>query len=54
MSAYSEIDLSLVPEINFSFVELYIKQNKGSTGQKSLNKGFKYFCEGYIHDLRGE
>ncbi|XP_060603848.1 uncharacterized protein LOC132756730 [Ruditapes philippinarum] len=52
MSAYSEIDLSLVPEINFSFVELYIKQNKGSSGQKSLNKGFKYFCEGYIHDLR--
>jgi len=27
MSAYSEVDLALVPEISFSFVELYIKQN---------------------------
>jgi len=54
MSAYSEVDLALVPEISFSFVELYIKQNKGSSAQKQLNKGFKYFCEGYIHNLRGK
>jgi hypothetical protein len=26
---------------------------KSSSGQKSVNKGFKYFSDGYIHDLKG-
>lgn len=54
MTAYSEVDLSLFPDINFSFVELNIKQNKGSSDQNSPNKGFKYFFEGYIRGLRGK
>ena len=52
-TSYSDRDLDLIPNFTFSFVENYIKQNKSSTGQKSINKGFKYFSEGYIKDLKG-
>jgi hypothetical protein len=50
---YSNRDLDLIPHLTFSFVENYIKSNKSSSGQKSINKEFKYFSEGYIQDLKG-
>ena len=52
--AYSDRDTSIIPDIKFSFVEEYIKTNKFSSGQKSVNKGFKYYSESYIHSLKGE
>ena len=54
MASYSDRDISLIPNVTFSFVENYIKCNKISSGQKSINKGFKYFSEGYIHELKGK
>ncbi|KAJ8307894.1 hypothetical protein KUTeg_014541 [Tegillarca granosa] len=51
-SLYSDRDLNLIPELTFAFVENYIKENKFSSGKKSINKGFKYFSEGYIKDLK--
>lgn len=52
-SLYSDKDLNLIPELTFAFVENYIKENKFSSRKKSINKGFKYFSEGYIKDLKG-
>ena len=57
MASYSGRDLSLLPSFNFTFVEHvehYIKTNKFSSGNKSINKGFKFYSEGYIHDLKGK
>ena len=54
MASYSGRDLSLLPSFNFTFVENYIKSNKFSSGNKSINKGFKFYSEGYIHDLKGK
>ena len=53
-TSYSERDISLIPNITFSFVESYIKSTKKSSGDKSINKGYKYFSEGYIQDLKGK
>lgn len=53
-TSYSERDLDFVPVITFTFIEQYIKSNKKSSGEKSMNKGYKYFSESYIEDLRGE
>ncbi|KAJ8305226.1 hypothetical protein KUTeg_017218 [Tegillarca granosa] len=50
--SYSERDLDIIPEITFCFVENYIKSKKDSSGKKSINKGFKYFSEGYITELK--
>ena len=52
---YSNRDFDLIPHLTltFIFVENYIKSNKSSSGQKSIIKGFKYFSEGYIQDLKG-
>ena len=50
---YSNTYLDLIPHLTFTFVENYIKSNKSSSSQKSINKGFKYFSEGYIQDLKG-
>ena len=52
--AYNDRDTGIIPDIKFSFVEEYIKTNKFSSGQKSINKGFKYYSESYIHSLKGE
>ena len=40
--------------ISFGFVENYVKSYKTSSGDKPVNKIFKYFSEGYIQDLRGK
>ena len=53
-SSYSDRDLDLVPHITFSFAENYIKSIKKSSGQKIFNKGFKYFHESYVCDLKGK
>ena len=53
MAAYSNRDLSLVPNVSFSLVEEFIKPHTGASGNKSISKGFKYFSEGYVHDLKG-
>lgn len=52
-NCYNERDLDIIPDLTFTFVENYVKSCKSSSGQKSVNKGFKYFSEGYIHDLKG-
>jgi len=49
---YSNTYLDLIPHLTFTFLDNYIKSNKSSC-QKSINKGFKYFSEGYIQDLKG-
>ena len=54
MASYSDRDASIIPNISFSFVETYIKANKHSSGNKSINKGFKFYSEGYIHNLKGK
>ena len=54
MASYSERDLSLIPEITFTFVESYIKDNKHSSGNKSINKGYKFYSESYIGSLKGK
>lgn len=54
MASYSDRDLSYLPSFNFTFVENNIKTNKFSSGNKSINKGFKFYSEGYIHDLKGK
>lgn len=46
-------DLSLVPEINFGFVENFAKAKSKSHGDKELSKGYKYFCEKYITNVSG-
>ncbi|XP_045178965.2 uncharacterized protein LOC123538734 [Mercenaria mercenaria] len=51
-SSYSDRDIGLIPAITFSFVENYIKCNKFSSGNKSINQGFKLYNEGYIHKLK--
>ena len=53
-SSYSDRDLDFVPYLTFSYVENYIKSMKKSSGQKTFNKGFKYFYEGYYQDLKGK
>ena len=50
---YSNTYLDLIPHLTFTFLDNYIKSNKSSSCQKSINKGFKYFSEGYIQDLKG-
>jgi hypothetical protein len=50
---YNNRDLDLIPDLTFTFAENYTKSNKSSPSQKSINKGFKYFSEGYIQDLKG-
>lgn len=47
-------DLRLVPEgITFGFVEEAIKTSSASLGNKEICKGYKYFSEKYITDIRG-
>ena len=47
-------DLRLVPEgITFGFVEEAIKTSSASLGNKEICKGYKYFSEKYIIDIRG-
>ena len=47
-------DLRLVPEgITFGFVEEAIKTSSANLGHKELCKGYKYFSEKYITDIRG-
>ena len=53
-SNYNYRDLDLIPDLTFTFVEQYIKSNKHSSGEKPINKGFKYFSEGYVHDIKGK
>jgi hypothetical protein len=52
-NCYNERDLDIIPYLTFTFVENYEKSCKSSSGKKSVNKRFKYFSEGYIHDLKG-
>ena len=54
-SAAAMVDLAVVFDLlSFSFVENYIKTKSFSTGESHLNKGFKYFTEYYVHNVRGE
>jgi len=53
MAAYSNRDLSLVPNVSFSLIVEFFKSHTGASGNKSISKGFKYFSEGYVHDLKG-
>ncbi|XP_033726735.1 uncharacterized protein LOC117316303 [Pecten maximus] len=46
-------DLRAVPdEITFGFVENAIKTSSSSTGSREVSKGYKYFSEKYIYDIR--
>ncbi|XP_052798027.1 uncharacterized protein LOC128230070 [Mya arenaria] len=51
-ASYSHHDLDLIPQLTFSFIENYVKDNKTSSGEKSIDKGFKYYSESYIQDLK--
>jgi len=47
-------DLGLVPNITFTFVEQFIKSKCKASGEQPMNKGVKYFSEGYIHSIKGK
>ena len=53
-SFYSEIDLSIVPYFTHAFVENYVKCLSASSGESNIDKGFQYFSEGYITDIKGK
>ena len=53
-SSYSERDLSLVPQLNFGDVDKYAASKSVSSGKKHISKGYQYFGEGYVHDVRGK
>ena len=46
-------DLSFVPEITFGFVEEIVRKCSKSGGSNELTKGYKYFSEKYISNIRG-
>ena len=46
-------DLSRVPFFSFGFVEESIKKVAKSDGSKEITKGYKYFSEKYITDIKG-
>ena len=45
-------DLSLVPPLTFGFVEDVVRQCVRSDGN-TLSKGYKYFSEKYVNNIRG-
>ncbi|KAK3107338.1 hypothetical protein FSP39_012215 [Pinctada imbricata] len=45
-------DLSHVPFLSFGFVEQTIKELTKSDGSKEFTKGYKYFSEKYITDIK--
>lgn len=47
-------DLSIVPAITFGFVEEIVKKCSKSDGTKELTKGYKYFSEKYVTDIKGK
>ena len=53
-SEISGRDLSIVPTFSFTFVEKYIHKRNISSGSSHINKGVKYFSEGYLHQIRGK
>lgn len=46
-------DLSVVPTITFGFVEAIVRKCSKSDGAKEITKGYKYFSEKYVTDVRG-
>ncbi len=44
-------DLTLLPDINFGFVEDFVKANSQSLGSKEILKGYKYFAERYLSEF---
>ena len=54
MATFSKRDLGLVPFMYFSLVESFIKSQKSSSGGKPISRGFMYFLESFVHDLKGE
>lgn len=46
-------DLSVVPTITFGFVEDIVRKCSKSDGAKEITKGYKYFSEKYVTDVRG-
>lgn len=44
-------DLSLVPDISFSFVEKFIQKSSSSSGREQMTKGFKYYSEEFVHSV---
>ena len=47
-------DLSCVPDLNFTFVEDYISGISKASGRAHISKGYKYFNEGYVHNITGK
>uniref|UniRef100_A0A8W8NUK7 SWIM-type domain-containing protein n=1 Tax=Magallana gigas TaxID=29159 RepID=A0A8W8NUK7_MAGGI len=45
-------DLSVVPTITFGFVEDIVRKCSKSDGAKEITKGYKYFSEKYVTDVR--
>ena len=46
--------LEYVPYFTFTYVEHYIKEKSSSSGKNHLDKGVKYFMEGFIHQIKGK
>ena len=51
-SSIATSDLSSLPDLNFSFVESFLEKQSKSSGREQMNKGFKYYSEGYIHAIK--
>ena len=52
ISIINTIDLSILPDLIFAFVEKIIADKSGSSGKEQLSKGFKYYIESYIHAVK--
>ena len=53
-SVSKECDLSIVPYFTHAFVEKYVKLKSASSGESYIDKGYKYFSEGYIGQINCE
>ena len=45
--------LKCVPKITFQFVDDYVRSKFKCKGEDTINKGLKYFVEGYIAQIQG-
>ena len=53
--SYSNRDLSIIPiEFDLELVSKFVKSRSKASGDSHINKGYKYFHEGYIHNITGK
>ena len=49
---YSKRDVTVIPStFDFELVSKFVKSKCQASGDSHVNKGYKYFHEGYIHNI---